>query len=49
MGISGTVSRLLFGFGIFLVTKILLNYEFLYFLIASLIVVIIVYILFLFI
>ena len=42
-------NKLLFGFGTFLVTKILLNYEFLYFSIASLIVAIIVYIFFLFI
>ncbi len=49
MATSGTVTGLLFGFGTFLVTKILLNYEFLYFSIASLIVAIIVYIFFLFI
>ena len=44
MATSGTVTGLLLGFGTFLVTKILLNYEFLYFSIASLIVAIIVYI-----
>jgi hypothetical protein len=45
MAIYRTVSGLLFGFDIFLVTKILfLNYEFLYFSISSLIIVIIVYI-----
>jgi hypothetical protein len=44
MATSGTVTGLLVGFGTFLVTKILLNYEFLYFSIASLIVAIIVYI-----
>ena len=49
MATFGTVTGLLFGFGTFLVTKILLNYEFLYFSIASLIVAIIVYIFFLFI
>ena len=49
MATSGTVTGLLFGFGTFLVTKILLNYEFLYFSIASLIVAIIVYIFLLFI
>jgi hypothetical protein len=38
MATSGTVTGLLFGFGTFLVTKILLNYEFLYFSIASLII-----------
>ncbi len=49
MATSVTVTGLLFGFGTFLVTKILLNYEFLYFSIASLIVAIIVCIFFLFI
>ena len=44
MATSGTVTGLLVGFGTFLVTKILLNYEFLYFSITSLIVAIIVYI-----
>ena len=38
MATSGTITGLLFGFGTFLVTKILLNYEILYFSIASLIV-----------
>jgi hypothetical protein len=41
MATSGTVTGLLFGFGTFLVTKILLNYEFLYFSIGSLIIAII--------
>ena len=42
MATSGTVTGLLlFGFGIFLVTKILLYYEILYFSIASLMVAIV--------
>jgi hypothetical protein len=41
MATSGTVTGLLFGFDTFLVTKILLNYEYLYPSIASLIIAIV--------